>query len=70
VIIETAYAADPPAGYNVLLITSTGSVGEPNVPAAQYQIKAEMTWDPPDPPPAAANPRHCHYTHWQDQTAP
>ncbi len=58
-VIETAYNVDP---YRVLVLTSTGSVGDPNNPLAQYQIKAEMDM--------SAGPRHCHYTHWEDQTAP
>ena len=67
VVIETAYNVDPvpplvPPIPHVLVITSTGSVGDPNNPTAQYQIKAEMDM--------SAGPRHCHYSHWEDQTAP
>lgn len=59
-IIETAYRTDP--NYEVILITSTGSVGDVNNPVAQYQIKAELSMK--------AGASYCHYTHWEDQTAP
>ena len=60
VVIETAYRND--VNFEVLLITSTGSLGDPNSPTAQYQIKAEMSMK--------AGPTFCHYTHLEDQTAP
>lgn len=60
VVIETAYRNDP--NFEVLLITSTGTIGDPNNPLAQYQLKAEMSM--------RAGPTFCHFTHLEDQTAP
>lgn len=64
VVVETAYNVDglPISPGRVLLITSTGSLGDPNDPVAQYQIKAELDMQP--------GPNYCHYSHWEDQTAP
>jgi len=60
VSIETAYRNDP--NFEVLVITSTGTIGDPNSPLAQYQLKAEMSMK--------AGPTFCHLTHLEDQTAP
>lgn len=60
VVIETIYLHD--LNFQVLQVTSTGSVGDPNNPTAQYQIKAELDMKP--------GPTFCHYSHWEDQTAP
>lgn len=59
VVIETAYNQDPTF---VLLVTSTGSIGDPNAPDAQYRIRAEMDMNPAG--------RYCHFSHWEDDGAP
>lgn len=66
VLINSTWQDEP---YRVLVVTSTGSVGPPDIPLAQYTLRAELDLSEFVRGTSNPNPSFFRYTHIEDKSS-